>query len=80
LHDYRPGGLGLPEIRQPDDPRERLPCRKHLLVQSVAREKMLHGARALADAFRVTLGPKSKCVLIEKKWAGKYHEPAGGHR
>lgn len=41
---------------------------KHLLVQSAAREKILHGAVALADALRVTLGPKSKCVLIEKKW------------
>jgi chaperonin GroEL len=41
---------------------------KHLLVQSAAREKILHGAMALADAIRVTLGPKSKCVLIEKKW------------
>jgi hypothetical protein len=25
-------------------------------------------ATALADAVRITLGPKSKCVLIEKKW------------
>jgi chaperonin GroEL len=41
---------------------------KHLLVQSAAREKILHGAMALVDAIRVTLGPKSKCVLIEKKW------------
>ena len=41
---------------------------KHLLVQSAAREKILHGAMALVDAMRVTLGPKSKCVLIEKKW------------
>jgi chaperonin GroEL len=41
---------------------------KHLLVQSAAREKILCGASALADAVRVTLGPKSKCVLIEKKW------------
>jgi chaperonin GroEL len=41
---------------------------KHLLVQSAAREKILHGATALVDAVRVTLGPKSKCVLIEKKW------------
>jgi chaperonin GroEL len=39
-----------------------------LLVQSAAREKILHGATALVDAMRVTLGPKSKCVLIEKKW------------
>jgi chaperonin GroEL len=41
---------------------------KHLLVQSAAREKVLHGAAALADAVRVTLGPRSKCVLIEKKF------------
>jgi len=41
---------------------------KKLLVESAAREKILHGALALADALRVTLGPKSKCVLIEKKW------------
>jgi chaperonin GroEL len=41
---------------------------KHLLVRSAAREKILHGALALVDAMRVTLGPKSKCVLIEKKW------------
>jgi chaperonin GroEL (HSP60 family) len=43
-------------------------ARKHLLVRSEAREKILHGCLALADAVRVTLGPKSKCVLIEKKW------------
>jgi chaperonin GroEL len=41
---------------------------KQLLVRSAAREKILQGATALADAVRVTLGPKSKCVLIEKKW------------
>jgi chaperonin GroEL len=41
---------------------------KQLLVRSAAREKILRGAVALADAVRVTLGPKSKCVLIEKKW------------
>jgi chaperonin GroEL len=41
---------------------------KHLLMRSAAREKILHGAMALVEAMRVTLGPKSKCVLIEKKW------------
>ncbi len=30
--------------------------------------RCLRGASALADAVRVTLGPKSKCVLIAKKW------------
>ncbi len=41
---------------------------KQLLVASEAREKILHGVNALADAVRVTLGPRSKCVIIERKW------------
>jgi chaperonin GroEL len=41
---------------------------KQLLVASAAREKILHGVAALADSVRVTLGPKSKCVIIERKW------------
>ena len=39
-----------------------------LEFKDVARGKILAGATALADAVRVTLGPRSKCVLIEKKW------------
>ncbi len=41
---------------------------KHLLFHSDARERVLRGATAMADAVRVTLGPKAKCVLIERKW------------
>jgi chaperonin GroEL len=41
---------------------------KQLLFRSDAREVILRGARALADAVRVTLGPKSKCVLIDKSF------------
>jgi len=41
---------------------------KQLSFRSVAREKVLRGANTLADAVRVTLGPKSKSVLIERKW------------
>jgi chaperonin GroEL len=41
---------------------------KQITFEAPAREKVLHGASALADAVRVTLGPKSKCVLIERKW------------
>lgn len=41
---------------------------KQMLFRSEAREKILRGAASIADAVRVTLGPKSKCVLIEKKW------------
>jgi len=39
-----------------------------LIFGSNAREKILSGATSLADAVRVTLGPKSKSVLMEKKW------------
>ena len=41
---------------------------KQFLFQAAAREKILKGATALADAVRVTLGPKAKCVLLGKKW------------
>lgn len=43
---------------------------KQVLFGSEAREKILRGVGALADAVRVTLGPKSKCVLIEKRFGG----------
>jgi chaperonin GroEL len=41
---------------------------KQVLFHSAAREKVLRGATLLADAVRVTLGPKSKSVLIQKGW------------
>ncbi|RLG31854.1 molecular chaperone GroEL, partial [Methanosarcinales archaeon] len=33
-----------------------------------AREKMMKGMDMLADAVKVTLGPKGRNVLIEKSW------------
>jgi chaperonin GroEL len=39
-----------------------------ILFRDDARAKLLAGASVLADAVRVTLGPKSKSVLIEKKF------------
>jgi len=41
---------------------------KQVLFRSAAREKVLRGATQLADAVRITLGPKSKSVLIQKQW------------
>lgn len=41
---------------------------KRLAFREEPREKVLRGADELADAVRVTLGPKSKSVLIKKKW------------
>ena len=39
-----------------------------ILFRDDARARLLAGASILADAVRVTLGPKSKSVLIEKKF------------
>jgi len=39
-----------------------------ILFGGSAREKVLRGATQLAEAIRVTLGPKSKSVLIQTKW------------
>ncbi len=41
---------------------------KKLTFRTTAREKLLAGVNELAEAVRITLGPKSKCVLIEKHW------------
>jgi chaperonin GroEL len=41
---------------------------KQVLFRSAAREKVLRGATQLADAVRVTLGPRSKSVLIQRSW------------
>src|SRR5215831_6227729 len=41
---------------------------KHLVFRAAAREKILQGATQLADAVRITLGPKSKSVLMQKSW------------
>ena len=41
---------------------------KQVMFRSAAREKILRGASQIADAIRITLGPKSKSVLIQKKW------------
>jgi chaperonin GroEL len=43
---------------------------KRLTFHAEAREKVLRGAQALADAVRVTLGPRSKSVLVQRKFAG----------
>ena len=41
---------------------------KQLLFNTDARAKMLRGVDALADAVKVTLGPKGRNVVIEKKF------------
>ncbi|MEM1047072.1 MAG: chaperonin GroEL [Pseudomonadota bacterium] len=41
---------------------------KEVLFYAHAREKMLHGADVLADAVKVTLGPKGRNVVIDKSF------------
>lgn len=41
---------------------------KDVLFRSAAREKILLGTAQLADTIRVTLGPRSKSVLIDRKY------------
>ncbi|MCB4457868.1 chaperonin GroEL [Leisingera sp. McT4-56] len=41
---------------------------KKMLFHSQAREKLLRGTTALAEAVRVTLGPRSKSVLLQRAY------------
>ena len=41
---------------------------KDVLFRSAAREAILRGTTQLADTVRVTLGPRSKSVLIDRKY------------
>ena len=41
---------------------------KDILFEKDAREKLLEGVNILADAVKVTLGPKGRNVLLEKSW------------
>src|SRR5512136_1089620 len=41
---------------------------KQILFDQVARDSILRGVNALADAVKVTLGPKGRNVVIEKSF------------
>lgn len=41
---------------------------KQLLFRAEARERLLKGSAIVWDAVRVTLGPKSKCILLSRKF------------
>lgn len=43
---------------------------KKIFFQDEARQKLLSGAKQLADAVRITMGPKGRNVLLEKKYGG----------
>jgi chaperonin GroEL len=41
---------------------------KEILFNTDARNQIAHGLNALADAVKVTLGPRGRNVLLEKSW------------
>ena len=41
---------------------------KEILYDTTARDRILTGVNALADAVKVTLGPKGRNVVIEKSF------------
>jgi chaperonin GroEL len=43
-------------------------AKKEIKYRAEAREKMMHGVDTLANAVKVTLGPKGRNVLLEKSW------------
>lgn len=45
---------------------------KQLFFDTEARNKMKKGVDTLANAVKVTLGPKGRNVVIEKKWGGPH--------
>ncbi|MBN1627016.1 MAG: chaperonin GroEL, partial [Deltaproteobacteria bacterium] len=43
-------------------------AKKEIKYSSQAREKIMKGVDTLANAVKVTLGPKGRNVIIEKSW------------
>src|SRR5262249_61568540 len=61
---------GLTETRQQTIPDDQLRCcmAKSLDFQEEARRALERGVDKLADAVKVTLGPRGRNVVIDKKW------------
>ncbi|MCB1112591.1 MAG: chaperonin GroEL [Chlamydiia bacterium] len=45
---------------------------KNIIFREAARQKILKGVRTLADAVKVTLGPKGRNVIIDKSWGAPH--------
>ena len=44
---------------------------KEIRYSTKAREQMMKGVDTLAEAVKVTLGPRGRNVLIEKSWGAQ---------
>ena len=47
---------------------------KEILFNIDARDQLKKGIDTLANAVKVTLGPKGRNVIIEKKFGAPHHE------
>ena len=47
---------------------------KQLVFDEAARRRLRDGVDALADAVKVTLGPRGRNVVIEKKFGGRNYQ------
>src|SRR6202034_1186243 len=45
---------------------------KNIIFKEEARQKILKGVRTLADAVKVTLGPKGRNVIIDKSYGAPH--------
>ena len=41
---------------------------KHIIADAAAQQALIHGINQVADAVKLTLGPKGRNVVLEKKW------------
>src|SRR5512137_20963 len=68
----RNAGLGTPRSRVPVGPKNSKDSRtmsaKQIAYDRQARHAILNGVNALANAVKVTLGPKGRNVVIEKSF------------
>src|SRR5215217_7401629 len=66
--DGQEGRLSPPIPYQPDPQRSHHMAAKDVRFSGEARERMLRGIDILANAVKVTLGPKGRNVVIDKSW------------
>src|SRR5215469_15359857 len=59
--------MAAPPLQRPAE-RTIIMAAKEIRLGTDARERMLHGIDILADAVRVTLGPKGRNVVLDKSW------------
>ncbi len=53
---------------------------KHVHFSTEARDGMLRGVNVLANAVKITLGPKGRNVVIEKSYGSRRARPRTGSR